>query len=446
MDNKTELETQRWVEERMALLAVPDDWEPDTDEARARFHKQIAQPRRGQLRIWLPRVAMAGLACLVLLFAIPKTRAWTERLWQWLTVRKVDVVQADFERLRGKWLFPQMIIATSVEAPGGPQEHPAPLDLQEAAQRAGFWPRLPVDGVLPGQPDFMTLDPAVWTATLKSADLESSLREAGVVDQPIPEGWDGAQLGIHVGSSIFANWPEAGVGLVQHRAIAFSAPPGFDFVEYWTAALRAAGVNREQARQLAERITTTPTLLLGIPARQRVAIREVNLRNGPATLIEHVGKTGRVELVILIWSDADRVYHLNASNEEQAIRTANSIGPEADATLVVPEFTSAGDFPIGSYEIKGMGSIIFSADRRVVVENLQGKQVLEGLFTTDGDALVIKDMKEMHGETEKGCAGDGRYRWGFDGKALRLGRITDDCQGRAHALTAGPLAVVKGTK
>ena len=113
--------------------------------------------------------------------------------------------------------------------------------------------------------------------------------------------------------------------MFQHPPIVFSAPPGFDFNAYWTAALRAAGVNREQARQLAERMTAVPTMPLDLVMENKGVIREVNLRTGPATLIEEIGETGRVEHVILIWSVTDRVYHLRAKSEEQAIAVANSI-------------------------------------------------------------------------------------------------------------------------
>ena len=56
----------------------------------------------------------------------------------------------------------------------------------------------------------------------------------------------------------------------------------------------------------------------------------------------------------------------------------------------------------------------------------------------------MKDMKEKQGKTEKGCVGEGKYKWGFDGKALSFTLIADDCEGRARALTAKPLPLVKG--
>jgi len=113
--------------------------------------------------------------------------------------------------------------------------------------------------------------------------------------------------------------------LFQHQPIILSAPAGFDITEYWTAAMRAAGIDREQAQRLAERMRTTPTLLLGIASKNKKAIHEVELHTGPATLIENMSETGRVDNVLLIWGVADRVYHLAARSYRQAIVAANSI-------------------------------------------------------------------------------------------------------------------------
>src|SRR5262245_51149465 len=107
MENKINPDTERWVEERMALLAAPDGWEPDPDVARTRLQGRLSARRPTPARTWLPRAAVVAAACLVLLFAIPTTRAWTQRVWSWLVIQKVEVVQGDFQKLDGIWLVPQ---------------------------------------------------------------------------------------------------------------------------------------------------------------------------------------------------------------------------------------------------------------------------------------------------------------------------------------------------
>src|SRR5262249_52386371 len=58
MENKIKLDTERWVEERMALLAAPQDWEPDAGVARARLQGRLSARRPTPARIWLPRAAV----------------------------------------------------------------------------------------------------------------------------------------------------------------------------------------------------------------------------------------------------------------------------------------------------------------------------------------------------------------------------------------------------
>jgi hypothetical protein len=328
MENKTKLTSERWVEEQMALLAAPDDWEADPRLAHTRLQGRTSEHRPSLARMWLPRAAMVGLICLVLLFAIPTTRALTEQVWQWLTLPPFEVVQADFDKLKGKWLILRHS-EKEVEAEGDVEEDVMPtvsaMDLTEAASRAGFVPRLPRDGVPSATPSITTIGPLDFCATLKAADLELSLREAGVIDQPIPKEWDGAQLSIKVGPSVFIDW-HGEMALVQHAPITLAAPAGFDFGSYWTAALRAAGVGREQALKLAARMKTSPSLLLGIGKEEKVAIREVNLRNGTASLIESIDETGRVRHVTLSWRTPDRVFLLaGVKSGQQAIKVANSV-------------------------------------------------------------------------------------------------------------------------
>src|SRR5262245_13616876 len=349
MENKIKPDTERWVEERMASLAAPDDWEPDASLARMRLNGRMSARRPTFARVWMLRVATVALV-LVMIFAIPTTRALTQQLWWWVTMQKVEVVQADFQKWRGVWLVPQMEEKQLKEGEEGPPMPPA-VDFTEAARSAGFTPRLPRAGAAPGDPVLMVFnDPMVWSTTLNVANMEASLRQAGVYDQPIPKEWDGAQMSLTTRSAISAVWNRGEMGLFQHPPITLSAPAGFDITVYWMAAMRAAGIPREQAQRLAERMRANPALLLGIAPNNKKSIREVNLRSGLATLIETRGerrgggpyptdfwesirrffedifdlrKGGRQ--VLLIWGVEDRVYYLTAMSAEQAITAANSI-------------------------------------------------------------------------------------------------------------------------
>lgn len=329
MDNKTSLDTERWVEERMALLNSPDTWEPNADRARARFQRRIDEPHANGVPKWLPRIATVVILLIILIFAIPATRAIARQVWQWLTVPPYEVVQADFDRLKGTWLIlrhshKEVEVKEEINEDAMP-ERQRDLNFWQAAWRAGFIPHMPYGGVTAITANFMTMPATSFRATLNVTDMERTLRDAGVTDQSIPKEWDGAQIAINIGPVIVASW-NGGPALMQHRPVTVAAPPGFDFGMYWTLALRAAGVDREQAFNLASRMRTAPSMLLGISKDEKVAIRKVRLHRGGATLIESLGPLGEVKVVTLIWSVPNRFYMLGgARSAEQAIKIANSI-------------------------------------------------------------------------------------------------------------------------
>jgi len=327
MENKIKSDTEHWVEERMTLLAAPEGWEPNADVARTRLQSRLSARRHNFTQIFRLRVVTVALVCLVMLFAIPTTRVVTHQVWQWLTVQKIEVVHADFRKLQGIWLVPQIhdpIVIKEGEKPPPLPPLPPAVDITEAARLAGFTPRLSPEGASSATLVLRVFDKSmVWSTTLNVANMEASLRQAGVNDQPIPKEWDGAQVSLTIRSAISAVWDRGEISLFQHPPIALSVPAGFDITLYWTSALRAAGVNREQAERLAERMRKTPTLLLGIASNNKKAIHEVELRTGSATFIEDLSDPGRQ--VMLIWSVEDRVYHLSARSYRQAILAANSI-------------------------------------------------------------------------------------------------------------------------
>ena len=159
---------------------------------------------------------------------------------------------------------------------------------------------------------------------VKTADLELALQRAGVSDAVVREEWDGAQLAVHIGSTVMAEWN--GVTLMQLLPAVLSTPPGFDLGAFATSVLRAVGMNGETAQRFGRKLAAAPALLLGIAAQDAVTIREVNLHTGPATLIDEIGENGQVERVAVLWNVPDRVYILSgAISAELATTVADSI-------------------------------------------------------------------------------------------------------------------------
>lgn len=160
--------------------------------------------------------------------------------------------------------------------------------------------------------------------SVKVADVELALRKAGVTDLPVPKDWDGAELAIHTSTFVVADWPD--VKLIQCLPLTVTTPPGFNLPAFSVAALRAVGMHRSEAERLAQRMTAAPALLMPMGIENEVIIREVNLRTGPATVIEILGKDGGVEGVVIFWSVNDRLYVLSSKlSVELAIAAANAI-------------------------------------------------------------------------------------------------------------------------
>lgn len=311
MDNQL----NNWVQNGLSSLEPPADWEPNVVVARARLRNRQQATHRSR-RNWLVATAASAVACAALVM-IPATRSLAQQFWQWLTVGRVDVVRVDFDSLPDE---AHSLRATMIQKPVG-----APArDIQEAASHAGFAPHLPDPGVLAGTPTLSTLSPMSFGTTLRTSDLELALRKAGVSDLQVPREWDGAELVVRIGSSVNAAWPE--MGLIQAMDPVIATPQGFDLARFATAILRAAGMDAGAGQKFGSQFVRSPALLFGISMEDKVNIREVRLRSGPATLIEDLDDNGKVEQTALLWGANGRVYILTGpAAADRMIAVADSI-------------------------------------------------------------------------------------------------------------------------
>ncbi len=166
-------ELHRWIEKSMALLAPPDSWEP----TRRAVTSRREFPLRRALSIG---VTALGIVCM-LAVAIPLARVFAsqagiswhavDQLWYWLPiVNHPQLVRLGRlpDEMRSIGLHP-------LTTPGSPQQVSGPVD---ASQRAGFMPRMPDSGTLPGSPRLSVVGPASFGRTFRAAELESALRQA----------------------------------------------------------------------------------------------------------------------------------------------------------------------------------------------------------------------------------------------------------------------------
>jgi hypothetical protein len=316
MANLRPEELSEWVQRQTALLDPPVEWQPDTRAALARQHARTeAASHRASWHSWLPWAAAAALGCAALVL-LPETRALAQQLWQFLTVGRVAVIRVN------PW--PDGVPSPQIKLAGIPIP-PQPVNsLDEAQRRTGFVPRLPIPGVLSSSPQLAVMGGLSVATVVRVADLKLALEKAGVPDQPVPTQWDGAKLALHSSPIVIAEWP--GFLLAQSLPLTITAPPDFDFPAFSAMILRILGVGAGQARELAARMATIPVWLLPVDSAmtEGKTIREINLRSGPATLIEDTDKNGA--RVTISWSVSDRVYLLSGGiSAELATAIANAV-------------------------------------------------------------------------------------------------------------------------
>lgn len=92
MEKNSELDVDRWIEERLSALAPDNRWQPDTAAALARLReKQTTAPRHTRRWIWAAAASVMAGVCLV---ALPSPKVLAQRcidcsaaLWQSIAQR-----------------------------------------------------------------------------------------------------------------------------------------------------------------------------------------------------------------------------------------------------------------------------------------------------------------------------------------------------------------------
>jgi hypothetical protein len=284
--------------DELDVLAPPPDWQPDADAARRRFAERARHPRASH-RLLMPAATLAAIGLATVLIS-SDMRLAAQQMWQWITVGRIEVVRLNVDNLpdEARTLFAQQL---------GEVDPPRPAaTVDEAASLAGFAPRLPPAGTIPGDPKFSVTSPSIHATVIRVANVEVALRKAGVTDQVVPRAWDGAKIELRLGTAVFTEWP--GMTLIQGLPPTITASAGLDIAEFGTVILRALGMPRNAAERFGRRMRETPSVLCGIGIDDQATISEVKLRHGYGTLIENFGADGKVEYVELLWGTGDRLY------------------------------------------------------------------------------------------------------------------------------------------
>lgn len=311
------METNNPIEARLAILAPPAEWQPDTAAALRRHHARRREDwRRGPGFWW--KLAMAA-AVLLALAVSPPARGLAQRLWNHLKLGRVEITRIDFALLPDNSLRAELI-----RRPGDPV---AVESLDAARARLGFALRLPRPGTLAGEPRLSVLGPIAYATTLKLDDLRQLLQRAGMERETLPPEWDGARLVVESKGVAMAEWQDT--TLMQSLPLTMAAPDGFDLGAFTALVLRGLRVPKSEAERIGARMAQNPALMMPIGMDEHAGLRDVTLRSGPATLLYDYDEDhpGRIERLTLIWSASDRIFILSsgALDENLLIAAANAV-------------------------------------------------------------------------------------------------------------------------
>jgi hypothetical protein len=297
-----------WVDRQLASLPVSDK-EPNVARGLA-----ILAARERHRHRWALVAATASVSCVALL-ALPGTKAFAQRVWESLFLKRAEVVRVNFEDV------PQALSADILRGGAGPE---GVRDIDEAERKAGFRPIIPRAGILSSSPSFSVTETLEASLMLRRADLLKALRKAGVSNVDVPAAWDGAPIGARVGPVVVADYGQA--TLLQCRTIMLVVPPGFDTARFVQVALRILGVQDREARRMSEKFAANPAWFWGIPRDRQATIQEVSLPSGPGVYIEEFDTHGAREGAVVIWNTADRTYLVGGRiSRELAMAVAHAI-------------------------------------------------------------------------------------------------------------------------
>jgi hypothetical protein len=313
----TNITNHDWVDRQLASLPATDR-EPNIANTlaalQARQRDRLAVRRR-----WTFTIAATAAACVTLL-ALPGTRAYAQRLWDSLFLRRVEVVRVNFDDV------PEALHWHLLE--GGPIELPV-SSIDEAEREVGFRPTLPPAGILSSAPSLGVNATLELGMMLHRAELSKALEKAGVSGVELPPNWEGASVRLELGPIVNAYYGQ--VNLAQCRPFMLITSPGFDTARFLEVAFRILGVEEREARRMSNSFAANPAWFWGIPRDKEVTIQEVSLRSGPGVYIETFDRHGLQVDAELIWETPDRIYYAGgnpphlAPSRELLLAVANSI-------------------------------------------------------------------------------------------------------------------------
>lgn len=331
------------VQSRLDLLAPgTGDQARSTRAAYQRFtsSSHLATQRKESIKTMFTRrplwAAIAVFAVLALVFTLTPARAWASSLLSLFRVQKVQVITFDpttAENAYGKLEANQSAIEQVFKEDAKITEHGKITNVaspEEAAQKAGFTPRLPAD--LTGAT--LSVKPGMDAVFTIHQEKLQTLAEAVGVDVQIPASVDGKVITVNVPNAVAASYgcsseesvkrvtPENCTSLLEMPSPTINAPDGLDVPKMGEAMFRFLGVPASEAQQLSQKIDWTTTLVLPIPQNGKIEYQDVQVDGVNGTLLKGGGFNGSM----LIWVKDGILYGLRVpGSQDDALKLAGTL-------------------------------------------------------------------------------------------------------------------------
>jgi hypothetical protein len=250
------------------------------------------------------------------LAAVPATRTAAQRLWDEVFVGRVELISTDFEHGAVAHLFsPEFRLRP---------EPTAVASLQDAANTAGFWPRLPAPGMFSSQPKFSVTDEGLAALPLDVPAIRSLAERAGIPASEVPDSWNDGMLELRVGPIIVADYN--GVLLLQSLPFQLKTPAGFNLELFYRIAFRSLGMSDAEARAMSVDAAMSPAYLTLAPKEEQELFTKFTTKAGTGVMVSEVYGPGKIAA---LWSGVDRLYALFPAegdiSRELIVKVANSV-------------------------------------------------------------------------------------------------------------------------
>lgn len=257
----------------------------------------------------------ASLAIVAVAFSVPSVRVGAQAFLDMFRVANIVGVSFNAAQLRSR-ADNELDLTALI---GGPvdtlEPSPAPVTVatvDEAAETAGFdvlEPAWSPVGLELGDIQVAGEEAAHFTPSTEN--LELIMDALGIDDLTVPDGLDGEDVSVLIPSIVqlsYGGTDGTRVEFLQALSPEVTMPAGLDLPALAEIALRIAGLDREEAYDLASTIDWRSTLIVPVPAGEATFEKiDIGGHEGVAVLPNAGG------FRVLLWADGTRVFALSGS-------------------------------------------------------------------------------------------------------------------------------------